>query len=350
MIWKKSWRRLAGLFLLICSVITLSCSQQSEKKIKIWIDAPQPNTRVQPGDQVMITSHVYSPEGKGEVLLSVNEETYLRQDIPAADDSLSEFQFSWLAGETGDYLLKLEAYDLEGNVSAPALLPISVVQEIAAIDPIVDSTVTPLPEIDITVTPFSEEQSPACPPRAEAVINANCRSGPGEIYDFLSVLKEGESSPVVGRSQDSSYWVIERPDAAGNCWIWSELVELNSSDCKVLIFDTPAPPEIADSDPPPVPSPMVPADGLDIDCGASQNLVWLPVEDPSGIEGYYLKLEKEVSGGNWEAAGNWGAINGKQHSVSIDCGLRYRWRVRAEDGAGNFSPWSSYSYFTVNLD
>lgn len=75
--------------------------------------------------------------------------------------------------------------------------------------------------------------------------------------------------------------------------------------------------EIVDNAAPPVPTPMVPADGLVLDCRSTQNLVWLPVDDPSGIAGYYVKLETEVTAGNWISAAGYGPIADKQDRKSV---------------------------------
>ena len=106
----------------------------------------------------------------------------------------------------------------------------------------------------------------------------------------------------------------------------------------------------ADTTPPPVPSPAVPANGLALSCRSSQTLAWLPVSDPSGIAGYYVKLELEITQGQWQSAGGYGPVTGKQVDVNVICGGIYRWMVRAQDGAGNFSGWTAPSHFSINLD
>jgi hypothetical protein len=106
----------------------------------------------------------------------------------------------------------------------------------------------------------------------------------------------------------------------------------------------------ADTTPPPVPSPAVPANGLALSCRSSQTLAWLPVTDPSGIAGYYVKLELEIKQGQWQSAGGYGPVTGKQVDVNVQCGGVYRWMVRAQDGAGNYSGWSAPSHFSINLD
>jgi len=110
---------------------------------------------------------------------------------------------------------------------------------------------------------------------------------------------------------------------------------------------TPPPP--SDTTPPPVPSPAVPADGLEIDCKSSQTLVWMPVSDPSSPVVYYVKLEREVKKGQWQTVRGWGPVSGKQVEADVQCGGIYRWTVRAQDGAGNYSDWAPWSQFSIRL-
>ena len=102
-----------------------------------------------------------------------------------------------------------------------------------------------------------------------------------------------------------------------------------------------------DTTPPPAPSPAVPANGLTLDCRSKQNRVWVPVDDPSGITGYYVKLQLQISESNWQSAGGWGPVSGKQVEAKVKCGVFYRWAVRARDKAGNDSDWSGWSNFSV---
>ena len=115
-----------------------------------------------------------------------------------------------------------------------------------------------------------------------------------------------------------------------------------------LTYTPTSPP--ADTTPPPIPSPVVPASGLELSCRSTQTLAWTPVSDPSGIAGYYVKLEREATPGNWQAVGGYGPVADKQVNVTVDCGIRYRWMVRAQDGAGNYSNWSAFSEFSVTLN
>jgi hypothetical protein len=96
---------------------------------------------------------------------------------------------------------------------------------------------------------------------------------------------------------------------------------------------------------------MVPADGLALSCRTSQTLAWLPVEDTSGITGYYIRLERQVITNQWDLVREWGPVPDKQTVVEdLQCAVFYRWAVRALDGAGNLSDWSEWSHFSLLLD
>jgi len=96
--------------------------------------------------------------------------------------------------------------------------------------------------------------------------------------------------------------------------------------------------------------PAVPANGLELSCRSTQTLVWLPVNDSSGVSGYYAKLERESSPGEWQSVAGYGPVADKQVDVNVDCGSKYRWMVRAQDGVGNLSDWSAPSQFSVTLN
>lgn len=101
-----------------------------------------------------------------------------------------------------------------------------------------------------------------------------------------------------------------------------------------------------DTQAPPAPQLVSPSGSLS--CRTSVTLDWNPVSDPSGIKTYYVKLERQITPGNWQSAGGWTTSSTAQ-SVSVQCGGIYRWQVRAEDGAGNQGPWSGFMNFGINL-
>jgi hypothetical protein len=113
---------------------------------------------------------------------------------------------------------------------------------------------------------------------------------------------------------------------------------------------TPTSPPPQDTTPPPAPSPAVPQNGLTIACKGSQSLAWLPVDDPNGIAGYQVEVQRHSGDNNWQTvSGSPFSTGDKTVNVPVECGWYYRWRVRATDGAGNVGSWSGWSQFTITL-
>lgn len=334
-------RRKTTLIILIFTALLLaSCTQEVETLPRVWIDSPRDGATVDPGQPLLVYSHAYAGTGLAEIVLSVDGVAYKRTSPAQGGDNFSAFQQEWLPPGDGTYIFQLVAYDVDGVRSNPVNLTIRVGTPLV-VEPEGESP--PEEEVAVAVN--------ECPPVAVVKSNANCRSGPGEVYDVISSFKEGSQIGVQGQSQDGYWWVVDSPGTGGTCWIWEELVTLSNDTCSVAVIDTPPTPQPPqDLTAPPVPSPQVPSNGLSLSCRSYQELVWLPVDDESGIAGYYIRMEKETSPGNWTSVNQWGPIQGKKQQVPVECGLKYRWSVRAEDEAGNFSSWSANSTFIVNLE
>jgi uncharacterized protein YraI len=388
----KTLSRIRQLFLitilLTIAGLTSSCERGSSSGPRAWFDSPRGGARVPVGTPITISSHAYAREGLGEIILYVNGEAYQRNAPAEAGADFSDFRQEWLPTEPGTYSLQIRAYDINGDTGNPATISVTVIGEVVAEvaeaaepatdtptpvytdtpTPVISDTPTPTPVITetYTPTPVEEVEVATCPPLATVQTAANCRSGPGTAYDILASLGEGSSSTVVGRNADSSWWVVD-PSGSSTCWVWSDRVTLNNYACEVPIHEapplpptdtptlppptptfTPTSPPPADTTPPPAPAPQNPANGATQSCSASVTLSWSAVSDESGIATYYIKLEKQISAGNWQSAGGFTSST-TQVDVPVDCGIIYRWTVRAEDNAGNFSDWSTFSQFGVNL-
>jgi RNA polymerase sigma-70 factor (ECF subfamily) len=100
---------------------------------------------------------------------------------------------------------------------------------------------------------------------------------------------------------------------------------------------------------PPAPTSLTPSDGVVLSCRSTVTLTWNAVKDPSGVAGYYVRLERQVSRTAWEPVGTW-LISGTQTNVPVSCGLGYRWALRAQDGVENLGPWSSWATFGIGID
>jgi hypothetical protein len=279
------------IFTLLLSGIT-ACTTSAESVPNAWIDHPRDGDTFASGETVTIMSHAFAKGGVAEVVLSINGVPF-RRDVPveAGQDFVSLDQ-AWITGEAGIYILQVDVYDTQGQSGNPAAISVEVIGSVAPEAP--TPTLVGAPTLVITPT----------------------------------LLPTGIPTNTPTLIPPTPTTIFVPP----------------------TYTPTSPPPPPADNTPPPTPTPAVPANGLELSCRTSQTLVWMPVTDPSGIDGYYVKLERESTPGNWVSAGGYGPVSGKQVDVPVDCGGRYRWMVRAQDGAGNYSGWSAPSAFSVSLN
>lgn len=109
----------------------------------------------------------------------------------------------------------------------------------------------PLPPVPAdTPLPSSTPTPTLGPPMVTALLNANCRFGPGMVYDVIAYMLEGQTAPVEGRNAESTWWYIRRVDGVGHCWIWERLVTLSGDLSGVPILPSPPTPTPVDDEPP----------------------------------------------------------------------------------------------------
>ena len=315
-------------YLIILALILMAlgvnaCAPKNESPPQAWIDYPSKGAQIQAGETITIISHAYAVEGVGEMLLTVNGRAYRRDAFDDAAEDFDIMRQNWTPTEAGDYLLQVRPYDTRGNGGYPDTIQVHVV---AALDeqpsPTPPPTMTPVPAAD-TSTPTPT----ATPTQANTVTP----------IPTATPVPTDTPTPVPTATPAPTNTPTPVPTATP------------------IPTNTPVPPPTAtpvpaDTTAPPGPIPAVPADGLTLSCRSKQTLVWQPVSDPSGIAGYYVTLEREIKAGQWDHIRDWGPIQGKQLEIPVDCGVRYRWRVRARDGAGNIGNWSTPSHFAIGID
>ena len=88
---------------------------------------------------------------------------------------------------------------------------------------------------------------PSATPTTSAVtlqvrVDTNCRTGPGRVYEILTILRIGKTAEVIGRNTAGTYWVIKNPTNAGQCWVWGNYATLTGPTASLPIWDPPATP------------------------------------------------------------------------------------------------------------
>jgi uncharacterized protein YraI len=87
-------------------------------------------------------------------------------------------------------------------------------------------------------------------PMLEVEEPTNCRSGPGQNYEIITVFQSGASAEIVGRYPENDWWLINNPFGSGTCWIWGEFATVSGSHWTVPSV-TPPPPATAGLPAPP---------------------------------------------------------------------------------------------------
>lgn len=81
------------------------------------------------------------------------------------------------------------------------------------------STPTPLPPSETPADTPTATITPTAtlgPPTFTTSVNANCRTGPGLMYEVVRVVMAGTSEGIMGRDAASTWWVIQ---GEASCWI-----------------------------------------------------------------------------------------------------------------------------------
>lgn len=356
--------RIALLFSL--SLGTAACGQAAEGHPRVWIDAPGDGALVPAGSTVTVMSHAYAREGVAEVVLTIDGAAYRRDASASPGADYVQISQDWQPPANGTYAVQVQAYDASGQVSNTASItvrvgggtitatPAPVITDTPVITETFIPTETPTNTPTSTSLPRAAVQFWADPPQIQA---GGCTTIRWHVENAARVIFGGVDQPFDGSYQDclchTERYTLTVVQLDSTQISQTVDISVNGSCVTPTI---PPPPQQEQPQPqqdttaPLVPSPAVPANGLTLSCRANQTLAWLPVTDPSTPVRYYVKLEISVKKGQWQSAGGYGPITGKQVDANVQCGGIYRWMVRAEDAAGNVSNWSAPSGFAINLD
>jgi len=115
--------------------------------------------------------------------------------------------------------------------------------EIATLVPMATPTMIPVVTnspgvVDVTSTKESE------PPRLTSLVTLNVRRGPGAVYEIVGKLAEGQSTRVLGRNAEGTWWQIAYPPESGNAgWVSADgAYSTVNHTAEVLVAQAPAPP------------------------------------------------------------------------------------------------------------
>lgn len=340
--------------LFIAVLLLTACNMPvSTSGVSVWIDVPLDGLEFPDVQAIKIEGHAASPASISRIEIWINGALQETIKDPLTESDLASFHTAWSPPAPGDYTIQAIAFSADGSASAPdsarvtfgGVTPDGNCPTPVGGGPAPESCITPVVTDTPTSPPGAVVQFWADPAQVQAGACVDIR---WHVENVQRVVFGGVDQPFDGSYQDC-LCANQRYSLTVTHMDGSE--EKRSVEIAVIgscVTQTSPPPQ--DTTPPPAPSPMVPAEGLSIACEASQSLVWLPVDDESGIAEYQVQVQRHSGNNNWQSAPG-GEINvtDKSTSVPVECGWYYRWRVRAMDGAGNLGSWSGWSSFTITL-
>lgn len=133
-------------------------------------------------------------------------------------------------------ILAVLACNLPSNVPAtetPTALTPTATQPLPTETP----TQTPLP----TNTPLPTATSTPTVPSASAKdVAVNCRLGPGTAWFVISALIIGQTSQIVGKNSDGTWWYIVDPSSSSrNCWVSVSVTTASGNLANLPVVQTP---------------------------------------------------------------------------------------------------------------
>lgn len=364
------------------AAVIISCAS-AEAGPRAWIDWPTEGFEADVGTTVTVIAHGYADAGVGEMRLEVDREPYRVVTPDRAGEQFVDVSMEWYADEPGVHLLSITSFDVNGQASNPASVSVRVTGEAPELimspepegtpplatatpeEPVATPaasetappptatspppTGTPLPPTATRVPPTATPPPPAEAPRITSFEVNRSRITVGECVRF-NWRVEGSPSAIYFDGEG-----VTSPDSRERCPTATKDFQLRAegpggADTESLTVVVVEPSPTPDTEGPPAPDLVSPTGNQGVGCG-DVTLDWRRSSDPSGIDIYYVKVEKETSPGTWQSAGGW-TTTATQHTLQVawlECGQTYRWAVAAEDGLGNMGPWSAWAKFTVEI-
>lgn len=328
---EKKWVLWFGLFL----VLSLSACAAQSTGPSVWIDQPLDGSTF-PLQPLPLTAHASDSDGVASFEIYLADE--LLQTVSAGGGRLGEVSWEWLPPEPGDYTLRVEAIDSQGNQGPGAEVDLTITGPGAA----QDEVFTPTPTAEVTVQPVSDQVT--------AKANTACRQGPAAQFEVSGYLLLGESAAALGKLADSAWIQVQMPETAYICWIAANQLVVEPSLMESLPDIVPPPlPATAEPESTATPRPDITAPVIS-GLSSSPDLI---LTDGSGCSAYSRtttvqaaitdNLAVSSASASWSVAGESGSISLTHSGGGIYQGLigpvssvgTMTITVQAADSAGN---------------
>lgn len=103
---------------------------------------------------------------------------------------------------------------------------------------------SPTPEFTATplFTDTPEGSTTPSVPQVTVSVNTNCRTGPSVQYDIIDSLLVGQTGTVVGKNSSTGYWIINRVNGSGTCWLFPQYATVTGNTAALPEYPIPPTP------------------------------------------------------------------------------------------------------------
>ena len=134
-------------------------------------------------------------------------------------------------------VLAMMGCNLPSNVPVTETPTITVTLSPTLSLPTATSTQTPLPT---NTSPPPATSTPTLPVVSPKEVAVNCRLGPGTAWLVISALTIGQTSQIVGKNSDGTWWNIVDPSSSGrNCWVSVSVTNAAGNLANIPVVQTP---------------------------------------------------------------------------------------------------------------
>jgi uncharacterized protein YraI len=189
-------------------------------------------------------------------------------------------------------------------------------------------------------------------------VGANCRTGPGTVYDRITTFAQGTYVTLVGRNTDSSWWLLLTANT--NCWISASTGHTTGPVGNIPLIDTPPTPTSVVSVGPTLSEPKALVAELSYPSTCTSNSIQVAIrvaDAGKGINSVWLSYRYLGDGGY---VGNWhmvspndnaaGGVNGFNYAIGAEAAGElgtqngtFQYQFFARDNSGNTSSYPNGS-------
>lgn len=177
-------------------------------------------------------------------------------------------------------------------------------------------------------------------------VGANCRTGPGTVYDKITTFAPGTYVTLVGRNTDSTWWLLLTGNR--NCWISGSTGHTTGSLTNVPLIDTPPTPTAVVTAGPTLSDPKALVAELSYPSACTSNTLQVAIkvtDAGKGIGSVWLSYRYLGDGG---FVGNWHKVSPNDNAAGGIYGFNYAIGAEAAGELGTQNGTLQYQFYATD--